>query len=361
MARVEKSEVLAWPRRWAMWTVTPSDLSRLRSTFSNSPLRTLTDRPQPSEASAAASVAPSFLAWARARSTSSSKNGRLYLKPLSGRCAGAAAAVLGVWSVGGFMAAAMILAAAQRLFCARFLASPVCVFCAFFCVLCRHFLCLHPMSRKLQKGYFVKGRFVAEGSAQDVQFKAERKGRPDASRTDLKRESAGLQALGKELLDLRADLFDALGLPDDLVQALAEARRITDFEGKRRHWQYGGKIRPRLDPALVQAARQALATQRKGSAAEKLLLHQTELWRDRLVADDAALLSWMAAHPGTDTQQLRALIRQARKSAPAAGQAALSQGLAPRKGRAYRELFQLVRGHLGGADVPDMHQEHDDE
>ncbi|MCW5238247.1 ribosome biogenesis factor YjgA [Verminephrobacter eiseniae] len=217
------------------------------------------------------------------------------------------------------------------------------------------------MSRKLQKGYFVKGRFVAEGSAQDVQFKAERKGRPDASRTDLKRESAGLQALGKELLDLRADLFDALGLPDDLVQALAEARRITDFEGKRRQLQYVGKIMRRLEPTLVQAARQALATQRKGSAAEKLLLHQAEQWRDRLVADDAALPPWMAAHPGTDTQQLRALIRQARKSAPAAGQAALSQGLAPRKGRAYRELFQLVRGHLGGADVPDMNQEHGDE
>jgi hypothetical protein len=28
--------------------------------------------------------------------------------------------------------------------------------------------------------------------------------------------------------------------------------------------------------------------------------------------------------------------------------AAVSQGLAPRKGRAYRELFQLVREHLGG-------------
>ena len=36
-------------------------------------LRTDTDRPQPSDASAPASVAPSFLAWARAESTSSSK------------------------------------------------------------------------------------------------------------------------------------------------------------------------------------------------------------------------------------------------------------------------------------------------
>jgi len=55
--------------------------------------------------------------------------------------------------------------------------------------------------------------------------------------------------------------------------------------------------------------------------------------------------------PATDTQQLRALIRQARKDAPPADQAALSQGLAPRKGRAYRELFQLLRAQLAAPDT----------
>mgnify|MGYP007004055880 CR=1 FL=1 len=57
--------------------VMPMDLSRLRSTFSSSPLRTETLKPQPSEASAPASVAPNFLACAKDRSTSSSKKGRL--------------------------------------------------------------------------------------------------------------------------------------------------------------------------------------------------------------------------------------------------------------------------------------------
>lgn len=54
----EKSEVLALPRRWPTNTVTPMDLSRLRSTFSTSPLRTDTDRPTPSLTATAASVAP---------------------------------------------------------------------------------------------------------------------------------------------------------------------------------------------------------------------------------------------------------------------------------------------------------------
>ena len=211
------------------------------------------------------------------------------------------------------------------------------------------------MSRKPKKGYFVRGQFVAEGSEMDIQLKAELKGTPDASRTDLKRESDELQDLGKELLSLRSDLFDAVGLPDKLVDALAEAKRITNFEGKRRQMQYVGKLMRKLEPEVVQAARTALEEQHKGSASEKLQLHLAEQWRDRLIVDDATLPLWMDEHPTTDTQQLRALIRQARKDAPPSDKAAVSLGLAPRKGRAYRELFQLVREHLGGTGL-----EHED-
>ncbi|KQO19299.1 ribosome biogenesis factor YjgA [Acidovorax sp. Leaf78] len=207
------------------------------------------------------------------------------------------------------------------------------------------------MSRKPKKGYFVRGQFVAEGSELDIQLKAELKGTPDASRTDMKRESDELQDLGKELLGLRADLFNNVGLPNKLVDAINEAKRITNFEGKRRQMQFVGKLMRKLEPQLVDAARQALEVQRTGSASDKLALHLAEQWRDRLIADDDALPQWMDEHPGTDTQQLRALIRQARKDAQPAGKVAnvqASQGLAPRKGRAYRELFQLVREHLGG-------------
>ncbi|MBY0453733.1 MAG: DUF615 domain-containing protein [Burkholderiaceae bacterium] len=224
------------------------------------------------------------------------------------------------------------------------------------------------MSRKPKKGYFVKGQFVAEGSELDLELKAELKGTYDASRTDLKRESDELQDLGKELLTLRSDLFNRIGLPDKLVEALAEARRITNFEGKRRQMQYVGKLMRKLDEDTVTAARTALQEQRSGSAADKLALHLAEQWRDRLIAQDTAQAEWIAHHPGTDIQQLRALIRQARKDAPSTHDATVaeSQGTAPRKGRAYRELFLLVREQLDGtgahdrdsADNPD--EAHDD-
>ncbi|WP_027013798.1 ribosome biogenesis factor YjgA [Comamonas composti] len=205
------------------------------------------------------------------------------------------------------------------------------------------------MSRKPKKGYFVKGQFVAEGSDLDLELKAELKGTSESSKTDLKREMDALQELGKELMSLRADLFKRLDLSEQLVEALAEARRITNFEGKRRQMQYVGKLMRKLDETQIEAINQALDEQRNGSAAEKMALHAAEQWRDRLIAEESALSIWLEHFPDTDIQQLRALIRQARKDLPQGHEARVqeSTGQAQRKSRAYRELFQLVREQLG--------------
>jgi ribosome-associated protein len=200
------------------------------------------------------------------------------------------------------------------------------------------------MSRKPKKGYYVKGHFVAEGSELDLELRAEQTG-GEPSRTELKKESAELQKLGEALLTLRADLYERLALPDALTNALDELKRITNFEGRRRQSQYVGKLMRNLEPETLQEVRDALDEQRGGSAQQTLALHAAEKWRDDLVAKDDALQDWLQAHPGTDVQQLRALIRQARKDG-APSQDEVSKGLAPRRGRAYREIFQIVRDHL---------------
>ena len=194
---------------------------------------------------------------------------------------------------------------------------------------------------KLKKGYFVKGKFVAEGSELDLELKRELKGTDDKSRTDLKRESTELQKLGEDLLTLRAELLKRLELPDKLLEAIAEYKRITNFEGRRRLLQFIGKRMRQLEPATLDAVRTALVEQHTPSALDTLSLHQAEQWRDRLVADDDAVGQWVTICPGTDVQQLRALIRQARKDAKPE-----KPGLAPRHGRAYRDIFQIVREHL---------------
>jgi len=204
------------------------------------------------------------------------------------------------------------------------------------------------MSRKLKKGYFVRGEFVAEGSERDIELKAELKGTDDQSRTDLKRESTELQKLGTDLLDLRVDLLERLPLTDKLKDAIAEAKRITNFEGKRRQMQFIGKLMRKLETTEVDQVRAALDEQASGSAADNLALHQAEVWRDRLIAQDDAAGQWIALYPTTDTQQLRALVRQARKDAVPE-----KPGAAVRHGRAYREIFQMVREALMAIPEPD--------
>ena len=205
------------------------------------------------------------------------------------------------------------------------------------------------MSRKPTKGYYVKGHFVAEGSELDLALKRELKGDDLISKTDLKRESNALQKLGEDLLDLRTDLMQQLvvlgHLPDLLHEAILVAKKITDFEGKRRQMQYVGKLMRKLDSTQVEAIRDALNVQHNGSAEETQLLHLAEAWRERLLKDDSAMVEWQSAYPGTDSQQLRALLRQARKDG-LPDKTAVSQGLHPRQGRAYRDIFQILRQHL---------------
>jgi ribosome-associated protein len=204
------------------------------------------------------------------------------------------------------------------------------------------------MPRKPKKGYFVRGQFVAEGSELDVELKRELKGH-ETSKTDLKRESTRLQDLGEALLNLRGTPFDALELDDRLRTAIEEARRITNFEGKRRQVQYVGKLMRLQPPEVIDAIEAALAEQDRPSAQATAALHEAEQWRERLIADDDAVGGWIEMHPATDAQQLRALVRQARKDLKGG-----APGEAPRQGRAFRELFQLVRAELaahGDADA----------
>jgi len=181
---------------------------------------------------------------------------------------------------------------------------------------------------KAIKGYWSKGRFV-----KPEEIALEEAGPP--SKTQLKAEADEKQALGEALLTLRADLMARLDLPDKLRDAIADAKKITNFEGKRRQMQFIGKLMRPLDPEPI---REAINEQLNGSADLTLALHLAEQWRDKLIADDAALGEWLQEYPGTDSQQLRALVRQARKDAKPE-----KPGEAQRHGKAYREIFQLVR------------------
>ena len=169
-------------------------------------------------------------------------------------------------------------------------------------------------------------------------------GRP--SKSQRKRESHALQSLGEALATLSTARLQALEMPEALRDALLEYQRTRSHEGRRRQMQYIGRLMRGVDPAPLE---EAVAAQRLGGAREALALHEAERWRDDLIARDEAVGEWLARYPDTDSQQLRSLVRQARKDRPAPDADAASRGLAPRQGRAYREIFQLAREQLAAA------------
>ena len=160
-----------------------------------------------------------------------------------------------------------------------------------------------------------------------------------ASKSQRKRESQALQTLGDEVASLPSARLEALGLPDNLREAIREFHRTRSHEGRRRQMQFIGKLMRQVDPEPLQ---EAVAQFKLGGAQDALALHLAEQWREELLADDGALTRWIAERPGIDPQPLRALIRQARlELRPVA-----SAGTATRQGKHYRNLFKFIKSHL---------------
>ncbi len=168
------------------------------------------------------------------------------------------------------------------------------------------------------------------------------------SRNELKQQMQDLQELGEAVAALPPDRLDKLKIDERLRDAIDELRRTRSFEGKRRQIQYIGKLMKHEDPEPL---REAVASYRVGSATDTLALHQAEYWRDQLLAADDALANWVEEFPATDIQQLRSLVRSARKEKLEPGE---------RHGRAYRDLFKLVKEQLQAGSEGDGDAAEDD-
>jgi ribosome-associated protein len=149
------------------------------------------------------------------------------------------------------------------------------------------------------------------------------------SKTRRKREMLELQSLGAALVGLPESQLNAMQLESELLQALLDAKRIKSHEARRRQLQYIGRLMREVDPEPIRA-RLAAA---EGTSAQAAAAHRRlEAWRERLLCDDQALTSFASEHPGADLQEIRALIRNARKEQ--------KEGKPP---RAYRELFRVLK------------------
>lgn len=149
------------------------------------------------------------------------------------------------------------------------------------------------------------------------------------SKSERKRRASRLQVLGQTLARLPAEELAALALPDALRDALADYRRFPSHEARRRQLQFIGRLMRDIDSAPLESA---LATVQGHSAQSRREFHDTERWRERLLAEPQALTDFLAAYPGTDSQRLRHHIRHVHDARTE-----------EQRHSAYRALFRFLR------------------
>lgn len=152
------------------------------------------------------------------------------------------------------------------------------------------------------------------------------------SKTRRKQDMLELQELGVELIALDDEVLDTLDLPDALRGAIAQARRISKHEARRRQLQYIGKLMRGVDPAPVRAL---LEARRAGARGETAVFRRAEAWRERLLDDDGALAQLLAEHPAAEISRIQSLVESVRRER--------SEGRAPHH---YRDLFRAIRALL---------------
>lgn len=121
-----------------------------------------------------------------------------------------------------------------------------------------------------------------------------------------------LQALGKKLCELKVSQLDEIPIGDKLRHAIDEYRtKITQREARRRQMQFIGKLMRSED---FEAIESALSKFDASSQAFTQALHESEIWRERLINEGkTSLTEFVETFPAADVQRVRQLIRAAQK------------------------------------------------
>jgi len=152
------------------------------------------------------------------------------------------------------------------------------------------------------------------------------------SKSQVKREHHAVQELAERLVGLPRSELERLTLSEATWAAIDETSRIKDIRALGRHYKRIANLLAREDMAAVATL---LHGQERVKQEETARLHRLERWRERLITEgDQALAELLEAQPEIDRQQLRALIRTARKDCDQA------------KGEGSRRLFRWLRDVL---------------
>ena len=157
---------------------------------------------------------------------------------------------------------------------------------------------------------------------------------PDAgpSKSELKRQMTERQKLAEVLAALSSDALKSIPMDELIKTAIAETPKIKSFEAIRRHKQYLGKLMRFLNEEELETIQKRLDAIKGISKAETAKLHFLEKYRDKLISNDETFTALIEKFPGMDIQNMRTLIRNARREK--------AQNKPP---KAFREIFRALK------------------
>jgi ribosome-associated protein len=153
----------------------------------------------------------------------------------------------------------------------------------------------------------------------------------EVSKTRRKKEMLALQDLGKKLTQAPNNLLDKCKLPETLLHAINEYKRLPNKHGARkRQLQFIGKVMRNVDVEWIKSVMDEDGQQ---ALMEKSRFQRLEKIREQLLSDDQSALNELIKQcPDLDIQHIRQLIRLAGKEA--------QENKPP---VAYRKLFAYLR------------------
>ena len=153
------------------------------------------------------------------------------------------------------------------------------------------------------------------------------------SKSELKRQDQELRAIGVELVELPLAELEAMDLPESLYDAVMACRKITAHGARLRQEMFIAKVMRGVD---VEPIRATLERRSEIDRQRTRREHAIEQWRERLIADEPAAWTELAAQiDPTGLQQICSLARQARAEQANA-----------RPPAAARQLFRRLREAL---------------
>ncbi len=131
------------------------------------------------------------------------------------------------------------------------------------------------------------------------------------SKSQLKRENAKLQLLGRQLVEMPDNQLQKFTLEENLLTAIYEARRLKHRDAIRRQIQYLGKLMRSADLESIELTMDKLNHQSKTFRQH---CAKIEAWRERILGEGGpAIEALIEVYPNADRQQLRNLQRQANR------------------------------------------------